>query len=152
MVLIDRFIKPFNDMRNKKEEARFETKSHPSNFLPQRLIERSSGRDDLREHGGAGEGSAELGAGAHIGDAVESLGPPLVALDAEPGHGDGIVDHEPDLLRQCEPRNEVLHPHVDWHVRVAKLETPRETVPRVACKGHPPFCDPWEEGQGDTKY
>jgi len=113
-------------------------------LAPERLIEGSSGCDDLGEHGGARERPSELGAGAHIGDAVKRLGPPLVALDSEPGHGDGVVDHQPNLFRQCESSDEVLHPHVDGHVRVAKLESPGESVPRVACKWHPPLGCPWE--------
>lgn len=120
-------------------------------MAPERLIEGSSGCDDLREHGGAGECPTELGAGAHIGDAVKRLRPPLVALDSEPGQGDGVVDDEPNLFRQCESGYEVLHPHVDGDVGPAKLEPPGESVRRVAREGHPPLGRPWE-GQCHTEH
>lgn len=126
-------------------------RSDPSDLAPERLIEGSSGCDDLGEHGGAREGPTELSAGAHIGDAVKRLGPPLVALDTEPGHGDGVVDHEPDFLRQCESGYEVLNPDMDGDVSVAELEPPCESVPRVACKGRPPLG--WAcEGQCNAEH
>ncbi|GMN55213.1 hypothetical protein TIFTF001_024343 [Ficus carica] len=104
----------------------------PSDLLPKRLVERSSGGDDLREAGGPREGPTELGPGAHIGDPMKSLGPPLVSLDAKPWHFYGIVHKQPDLLLQRQPTDQVPHPHVHRQRRPAEPQAPRQPAPGVA--------------------
>lgn len=83
--------------------------SYFSNVLPQRSIERGGGGDDLREAGGAGEFAAELNPRAHIGNAVKSFGPPLVAGDPQARHGGGIVHKKPNLLLQCQTSDQILY-------------------------------------------
>ena len=108
--------------------------TYPSNFLPEGLIEGSSGGDDLGEASGPREGATKNDTGANIGDTMKSLRPPLVALDAEPWHSGCIVHEQPNLLLKRQPSDQVSHSHVYRHRRPAKLQAPRHPVLRVACE------------------
>lgn len=93
-------------------------KSDPSNGLPQRIIEGSSGGDDLWEASSTRELTTKLGSGAHIWDSMKRLRPPLIAFDPEPGNRAGGVHEQVNLFLQRQPSNEVLHPllYRQWHL------------------------------------
>lgn len=73
-------------------------RAYPADELPEGGVEGGGGGDHLGEDGGAGEGAPELDPGPGVGHAVQSLRPPLVAVDPQPRHRRRIVHEEPDLL------------------------------------------------------
>ncbi|KAM2938465.1 hypothetical protein FF1_038252 [Malus domestica] len=111
-----------------------ETTHFPSDFLPERLIVGSSGGDDLREANSPKKGT-KLGSRPHVAHTMKRLRPPLVPLNAKPGHSNGIAHQQPDLLLQCQPSDQVLNPTVNWHPHLAKLQRSGYRVSRVAGEG-----------------
>lgn len=98
--------------------------SHPSDLLPERRIEGSSRRNDLREAGGGGEQAAKPGAGPHIGDAVQRLRPPFVAGDPQPRHRGRVVHQQQDLLGQRQPSDQIRHAKRYRQRRLAEGQIP----------------------------
>ena len=125
----------------KKKNDENDNTTYPSDLFPERSVEGSSGGDDLREAGGAGEAAAELGAGTDVGDAVKSLRPPLVPLDPQPGHLYSIIHQQPYLLRQCQPSDEVSGPLMDRQRNSTERKVSRRPILGVACERIPSFCE-----------
>ena len=59
------------------------------------------------ERGGHAYGFREIGDIAHVGHTVQGFAPPLETLDAQPGNGRGIIEHEGGLLLQRQTDAEV---------------------------------------------
>lgn len=96
--------------------------SYPSNLLPERGIEWGSSGYDLRKTSSSREFPAKSGAGPHIGDPMKSLRPPFIPLDPQPRDCCRIVHEQTDLLGQCEPSDQILHPIRDWQRLAAEGE------------------------------
>lgn len=93
----------------------------PCEGPPEGAVEGGGGDDDLGEAGGGGDGAGcEVDAGAVGGDAVEGLGPPLVAGEAEAGDGGGVVGELGDLFREGEVGDEGVGPGWDGEGGVAE--------------------------------
>ena len=59
------------------------------------------------ERGGHAYGFREIGDIAHVGHTVQGFAPPLETLDAQPGNGRGIIEHEGGLLLQRQTAAEI---------------------------------------------
>ena len=93
------------------------SKTHLADSFPEGLIERSSGKDDGGEAGGARdfvvkEGALAAGL-ANVGDAMQRLRPPLVLGQADPLHACGRVSELLGLLLQRHSVHQVLHPNLE---------------------------------------
>ncbi len=62
----------------------------------------------------------ENGCKAGTTHTMESLVPPVVSRDSQPGYWFGGVNHQPNLLFECEKSDQVVNPFVHLQVRVLK--------------------------------